>query len=273
LAIPSNIGNNLKNTLYKKLIFTFMKHPIKFSIAIFTTIPIYLVLNGCDKDDNIPGNPTNGKTTAVFNSVKSYGIMTDQDRNVYKTIRIGAQIWMAENLRTTKYRNGNSIPEISDNKEWKSNLSTGAYCNYENTQNNDTIATYGRLYNWYAVSDSQNIAPTGWHVATDSDWTILITCLGDGSDVGGKMKESGKTHWFDPNTDATNESGFTALPSGDRWGSIGTFENLGYYTIFWSSTPMDSSFAIVRGLSYGYDGCDYYGFPKYYGCSIRCVKN
>src|SRR5664280_2860660 len=112
---------------------------------------VTLVINGCKKGDNSPSNPYNGKTTAVFNPGLTYGTMTDQDSNVYKTITIGTQTWMAENLRTTKYRDGSSILNITDNTVW-TYLTTGAYCNYNNTKSADTIATYGRLYDWYAAT-------------------------------------------------------------------------------------------------------------------------
>ena len=119
-----------------------------------------LLFNACVKDDTSPINTTNGKTTAVFNPDKTYGTMTDQDGNIYKTITIGTQTWMAENLRTTKYRDGSAIPQVTADAEWI-DLKTGAYCNYNNTLADDTIATFGRLYNWFAVADIRNLAPNG----------------------------------------------------------------------------------------------------------------
>jgi uncharacterized protein (TIGR02145 family) len=135
----------------------------------------------------------------------------DFEGNVYKTITIGTQTWMADNLRTTKYRNGDAIPEVTDSSAWI-NLITGAYCNYNNTRNNDTIVSYGRFYNLYAVTDNRNICPTGWHVSTDAEWTTLTDYLGGASVAGDKLKEKGTTHWESPNAGATNEIGFTALP-------------------------------------------------------------
>src|SRR5664280_1230387 len=119
--------------------------------------------------------PTNGLTTAIFNNTKTYGTMTDQDGNEYKTITIGTQTWMAENLRTTKYRDGTVIPNISYGA-WDTHF-TGAYCTYNNTNDAVSIATHGRLYNWNAVTDSRNIAPAGWHVPTDAEWTTLTLSL------------------------------------------------------------------------------------------------
>ena len=247
-----------------------MKKIIKISVLILFVI---LVINGCKKDDNSPGSHYNGKTTAVFNNNLTYGTMTDQDGNVYKTITIGTQTWMAENLRTTKYQDGTAIPNETDLTAWEK-LTTGAYCNYNNTTNADTIATYGRLYNWYAFADSRMIAPTGWHIPTDAEWTILSTYLGGKTLVGGKIQETGTTHWLSSSDLVTNESGFTALPSGYRGGFDpgGTgFWELGFIGGWWSITGLDPD-AIDRELDSPYDF-----FRNYPGCyegfAVRLVKN
>ena len=212
------------------------------------------------------------------NSVGNYGewsnvssfqiVMTDIDGNVYQTIIIGTQVWMAENLKVSHYRNGDNIPTGHSSSYW-SNLSTGAYAVY----NNDVINadTYGYLYNWYAVDDSRNIAPEGWHVPTDDEWQILVDYLGGSSVAGGKMKETGTEHWNSPNTGATNESGFTALPGGYR-GLNGSYYGMGF-GCFWSSTEGSSYHAWSRRLSYGnsevyrnYDG-------KHAGFSVRCLRD
>ena len=152
-------------------------------------------------------------TQVIFSTATlSGGTVVDIDGNVYNTVTIGTQVWMVENLKTTKYRNGDAIPNVTGNASWVA-LSTGAYCWY----NNDAAtykATYGALYNWYAVGDSRNIAPSGWHVATDSEWTTLSTFLGGESIAGDKLKEIGTSHWLSPNTGATNSNGFTAFPGG-----------------------------------------------------------
>ena len=154
--------------------------------------------------------------------------------DVYQTITIGTQVWMAENLKATHFRNGDAIPHVTDGATWQS-LTTGAYCEYNNDINN--VATYGRLYNWYAVNDYRNIAPVGWHVPIDAEWQTLVDYLGGWEVAGGKMKEAGTANWVSPNTGATNESGFSALPGGRRHviGS-GYYENMGYSGYFWSST-------------------------------------
>jgi uncharacterized protein (TIGR02145 family) len=207
----------------------------------------------------------------VFNQSKTYGTVTDFDGNVYKTITIDTQTWMAENLRTTHYRNGEIIPEVSDDTAW-SNLSTGAYCNYENTRNNDTIATFGRLYNWYTVSDSRNMAPTGWHVPTDAEWTTLTTYLGGDSEAGGKLKEINTTHWYSPNTGADNSSGYTALPGGYRDGNI-TFFNIGNGVYWWSSSEGGTDYAWYRSLYYTNSNVERDGFSKISGFSVRCLRD
>jgi len=134
---------------------------------------------------------------------------TDYDGNVYHTVTIGTQIWMVENLKTTHYRNGDPIPNVPDNTQW-SNLTTSAYCNYNNDANN--AKTYGLLYNWYAAINSLNICPVGWHVPSANEWKKLETYMGGVGVAGGKMKEAGTTHWISPNTKAGNSSGFSGLP-------------------------------------------------------------
>jgi len=199
----------------------------------------------------------------------STGTVTDIDGNVYQTVRIGNQWWMAENLKVTHYRNGEPIPNVTDNSSWYALLS-GAYCDYNNDVSN--VATYGRLYNWYAVSDSRNIAPAGWHVPSDAEWQSLVDYLGGDAIAGGKLKEAGTTHWLSPNTGATNESGFTALPGGYRY-SGGSFFNMGYYAYFWSSTENNSYTAWGRYLSCNYSQVGRNYFKEQVGFSVRCVRD
>ena len=248
---------------------------MKNRTCIYSTAIIALFLffaTGCKKDGVSKANQTNGRTNAVFNPNLTYGTMTDQDGNVYKTIHINGQTWMAENLRTTKYRNGDPIPKISDNTAWAS-LTTGAYCNYNNTENIDTIATYGRLYNWYAISDTRNLAPKGWHVATNTEWKTLTLLLGGENLAGYKFKETGNTHWYGSNENATNESGLTILPSGLRDPSDGTFCCIGVKGIYWSSTQSDDSYAWDKHFIAQTNEC--INFPNHmnYGFAVRCVKD
>ncbi len=198
--------------------------------------------------------------------------MTDQVGNTYKTITIGTQTWMAENLRVTKYRNGDSIPNVTDDAAWEA-LTIGAHCSYANTTDPDIIATYGRLYNLFTLSDSRNIAPTGWHVPTDAEWTTLTTFLGGESVAGGKMKETGTTHWISPNTSATNESGFSATPVGGRYDNDGSFFYLGLNGSWWSSAEAGASGGFTRTILVNSAECGrYYGFSQR-GFAVRLVQD
>jgi len=213
------------------------------------------------------------------------GTVTDIDGHRYKTVIIGQQVWFAENLRVTRYRNGDPIPYVTDKNEWY-NLRIGAHCQYDHDTTN--VATYGRLYNWYAVADTRHLAPEGWRVPTDEDWKQLEMYLGmslaeadqngsRGTNEGGTLKETGTIEaetgpWHSPNRDATNETGFSALPGGFR-SFLGWFDALDYTARFWSATESDSINAWDRILSYqsGYIGRD--GYSKNYGLSVRCVKD
>jgi len=205
----------------------------------------------------------------TFNPNITYGSQSDKDGNIYKTVTIGSQTWMAENLRTTKYRNGDPIPQVTDNTSWK-NLNTGAYCNYKNTLNTDTIFTFGRLYNWYAATDSRNIAPEGWHIPTNSDWITLETYVGKEFLDGNKLKENSLGHWtaYFYTSEGYNSTGFTAFPAGFRYND-GTF---GSYNIcnWWSSSLNGTSGACLEIL----ESClfNYFG-SKTAGWSIRCIKD
>jgi uncharacterized protein (TIGR02145 family) len=207
-----------------------------------------------------------------FKTLKTDSLtVTDIDGNVYHTVNIGTQVWLKENLKVTKFSNGDLIPNVTDNSAWPA-LKTGGYCWY----NNDIVnkSTCGALYNWYSVSDSRNIAPTGWHVATDSDFTILTSFLGGEEIAGIKMKETAINHWLSPNSGATNESGFNGLPGGLRSYSDGTFRNIGSNGYFWSTTQSDSIRAWDRELFYNQVNCfRYYFDSKHYGFSVRCVKD
>ncbi|MCP4704155.1 MAG: hypothetical protein GY865_06055 [candidate division Zixibacteria bacterium] len=198
-----------------------------------------------------------------------FGTVTDIDGYVYKTVIIDGNEWMVENLKTTHYRNGDPIAEVAANYTW-SNLSTGAYCEYDNDIGN--VATYGRLYNWYAVNDSRNIAPEGWHVPSATEHIFIVDYLGGEDDAGGKMKEAGTTHWLSPNIGATNESGYTALPAGYR-STSGDYNDIGMFTCFWAATSLTPTTAWVIYM-YNYEsGCHENVAPKKSGYSVRCVKD
>lgn len=212
--------------------------------------------------------------------------LMDIDGNKYHIIKIGNQWWMAENLKTTYYRNGEAIPNVTDNSEW-AGLSTGAYCAYDNDISN--VSIYGLLYNWYAVDDSRNIAPTGWHVPTDEEYTALENYLiangynWDGTTTEDKTGKSlaSKTGWNSYSIAGTvgndmstnNASGFSALPGGYRYYGNGTFDGLGSYGYWWSATEYSSTYAWGRRLGYYVsDFYRYYG-TKRYGFSIRLIRD
>jgi len=192
----------------------------------------------------------------------------DKDGNSYKTVKIGTQIWMAENLKTTTFNDGSPIPLVTDNNTWK-DLKTPAYC----WLNNDALYknTYGALYNWHSVNTGR-LAPAGWHVPSDSEWTVLTTFLGDKDFVGGKMKEAGTTHWKANNTGATNSSGFTGLPGGYR-DFNGHFNNLADKGVFWTTSAANTGDAWLRELDYTHVYINRFDWYQVHGYSIRCIKN
>lgn len=209
--------------------------------------------------------------------------VVDVEGNIYTTVTIGTQIWMAQNLKTTKYNDGSDIPNVTVNGTWGSQTQ-GAYCWY----NNDAAtykATYGALYNWYTADNNastkvasnggKNICPTGWHVPSDAEWITLTNFLGGLNVAGGKLKETGTTHWSDPNTGATNSSGFTALPGGFRYYDDGTFGSIGYHS-YWLSTSLDSNYPYrpyTYCASYNLNNFSRFNEYKTLGCYVRCLKN
>lgn len=205
----------------------------------------------------------NTATTFTFNAC------TDADSNNYSTVQIGTQVWMAENLNTTKYRDGSSIPDVTDNFTWL-NLVTGACCDYGNDPSNAVI--YGKLYNYYVVEDPRNICPAGWHVPTMDEWTTLIDYLGGVNVASGKLRESGTVHWESPNQGATNESGFTALPGGFRagYGTDGNFYYLNKRGYWFSSTYLTAT-GVSMYYNYTYVATNW-DFMSW-GYAVRCIKD
>jgi uncharacterized protein (TIGR02145 family) len=197
-------------------------------------------------------------------------------------VTIGSQIWSSTNLDVTTYRDGTPIPQVTDPTQW-ANLTTGAWCYYNNDSANGT--TYGKLYNWYAVAGIYNtaslndpslrkqLAPQGWHIPSDAEWTILTTFLGGQSEAGGKMKSTGTSLWQSPNTAATNSNGFTGLPAGSR-SSVDTFYGIGDFGEWWSSSENDTAFAAwTRFLSYGNGYAGREDENKKDGYSVRCLRD
>jgi len=203
----------------------------------------------------------------VFNPALTYGTVSDIDGNTYKTIQIGTQTWMAENLKTTKYNNNIPIPMVEDDTEWK-NLKSHAYCWYDNDAE-AYKSVYGALYNGYVVING-NLCPTGWHVPSEAEFTTLNNYLGEYS--GHKLIETGTTHWDPPNSGATNETGFTWLPAGERYSLWGDFRFIHTWVYIWSTFLSNDV-----GMAYGY-ATPAYNAGLYYanlasGYSVRCLKD
>ncbi len=209
----------------------------------------------------------------IFNPNLTYGSVSDIDGNTYKTIQIGTQTWMAENLKTTKYNDGTNIPNVTDNAAWTS-MSSPAYCWYKNDAATYK-SVYGALYNWYvgASTNTKKVCPTGWHVPADNEWTILTSYLGGESVAGEKLKESGFTHWQGI-VSATNASGFTALPGGDR-NFYGSYYNLHVYGNFWSSTakPNSNNIGWQMMLIFDVSPSNLTSDAMAWGFSVRCLKD
>jgi uncharacterized protein (TIGR02145 family) len=230
----------------------------KKRIRPYLLITSLILFFGCEKDVVI---------VKIMDPWIHYGSVTDVDGNEYKTILIGDQTWMVSNLKTTRYNDGTPIPLVPDAASW-TGLSSPACC----WQNNDPARkiTYGVLYNWYTVNTGM-LCPVGWHVATDTEWTTLISYLGGENIAGGKLKESGFRHWVSPNTGATNEVAFSALPGGDRLsGSDAVFEKLGEMGCWWTIASNDGQ-GVGRIISVNNINVRKSYIPKKNGMSVRCV--
>lgn len=226
---------------------------MKPGVFSFTLLPVALLLlvSACNKTDG-PPSP-----------------ITDIEGNIYKSVRLGDQIWMAENLRTSTFADGTAIPGVADSIVWGS-LETPGFCWYNNdeTSNKDT---YGALYNYYCVI-SGKLCPSGWHAPSRDEWQKLRDFLGDSLTDGGRLKEEGTKHWRTPNTGAVDDAGFTALPGGIRYFE-GTFSSLSYYTAFWSSTEADIAKGWYFGLYYNDAMAEINRISKKNGFSVRCLKD
>ncbi|MEI6853681.1 MAG: fibrobacter succinogenes major paralogous domain-containing protein [Bacteroidota bacterium] len=231
-----------------------MKYRI-FLIPLIMATVLFMITTACKKKDD--NNDSSSETT-----------VTDIDGNVYNIITIGTQKWMKENLKVNHYRDGSTIPNVTDAAQWQG-LTSGAYCNYNNDAGN--AATYGHIYNWYTVADGRKLAPAGWHIPTEAEWNTLISFLGGETIAGGKLKETGTSHWLAPNIGATNETGFTGLAAGDRTYS-GNYVKLGETGTWWSSSS-DGTYAweFITG-NFGSDIGEEGGIYTY-GHSVRCVKD
>lgn len=222
---------------------------------------MFFTLMGCEsiEENDIP--------IIVDDSTYEYH---DIDGNGYDTVKIGNQVWLAQNLRVTHFRNGEPIPTGFSTTEL-SHIDTSACMIYEDDSSN--IDDYGLLYNWYAVTDVRNISPEGWHIPSNNEWEILINYLGGDTIAGGKLKEIDTQHWRAPNTGATNESGFTGLPGGWFSGYGGFYGSKDFWGTFYSSTEHDFANAYAWGMRYNDSQVDHGIYYKQAGRSVRCIKD
>lgn len=187
------------------------------------------------------------------------------------SVTIGTQVWMTKNLKTRRYRNGDKIWTTTPSTlDITSKVNPKYQWPYDADEIN--VDTYGRLYTWYVITDSRGVCPRGWHVPTDEDWTILITYLDGKPFAAGNLKETGTTHWATPNTGATNETDFTALPGGYRF-SFGRFSDIGFSGFWWSSSDSSESTVYGRGLLNYNNQIPRFKFDKQDGLSVRCIKD
>jgi len=226
-------------------------------------------------DNGLTANTNYTYRVLSFNAVGSsltysneWSINTGGSIPTGSTVTICNQVWTSKNLDVDHYRNGDPIPQVTDATQW-ANLTTGAWCYAYNSVNN---ATYGKLYNWYAVNDARKLAPTGWHIPIKTEWESLVNCLGGDLVAGGKLKEVGTSHWISPNTGATNSYGFTALP-GMRFNS-GGFNGLGNKSgFYWTSTSYNATsaygFAIINSDATISSGI----LERNYGMFVRLVQD
>ena len=252
-----------------------MKKKLLLRTPLLVALSLVLIISySCKKTVKVENNEENKNIT--FNSSITYGSIKDVENNNYKTVAIGTQVWMAENLKSTKYKNGELIGTTTPATLVIAGESAPKYqWAYAGKESN--VADYGRLYTWYAVTDSRGVCPSGWHVPSTSEWTTLIDYCGGASFAGGNLKETGSIHWPIPTIVSSNSSGFTALPGGCRSADVGDnialFLYIDLYGNWWSSTATlqgnAESFLLSTGSNYGgmSVGLMYEGF------SVRCVKD
>jgi uncharacterized protein (TIGR02145 family) len=256
---PGNVAENSSTTIFA--VITGLKPKTMYYYRIVMVVSTD-TLYGAD----LTFTTTNPKKSVIdFNPSLTYGSVSDIENNIYKTILIGTQTWMAENLKVTRYNDNTGIPFVPNITRWE-NLTEPGYCWF----NNDSVA-YGALYNWYTVNTGK-LCPEGWHVPTDVEWTTLITYLDGDSVAAGKLKETGTVHWLSPNTGSSNETGFTALPGGYR-NYVGTFGNLKNSGYWWTSVESAAVNADYSTMSYNSEHTYQSNSSKLSGFSVRCIKN
>lgn len=233
-----------------------------------------------DPYDLLPGTTyyirayaTNMAGTAYGNELSitmPQAAVMDVDNNPYSSVTIGTQVWLVENLKTSKYANGEAIPNLTNLNDWAS-ATSGAWSYYDNEAQFNS--RYGKLYNWFAVNDARNVCPAGWHVPNDAEWQTLISIVGGENIAGNKLKEVSTAHWKPINDFATNSTGFTALPGGARSTSMGTVYPMNSLGMFWTKTQVDANDAYGYYLFDGYQSITKANYQKQLGLSVRCIKD
>jgi len=221
-------------------------------ILVLAFFLLILLLYGCEKEEN--------------KSTIDYGTVIDNDGNICKTVTIGTQVWMAEDLKSNTYQNGDEIPFVPEQSDWKT-LTSGAFCYYETLSHSGSV---GNLYNWYAVADARNICPEGWHVPDNDDWGKLSMEVGPDAAI--KLKESSISYWAEWKYQNTNETGFTAIPNGVRTETI-TENGSRYSAGWWSSTSENETEALFRYLAINETAIFTRPESKIWGIAVRCIKD
>ena len=223
----------------------------------------------------VDGLPHTCGLPGIHNETVTYGTLTDIDGNVYKTITVNGREWMAENLNVGRFRNGDQIFLVTDNNGWASSILQPFSCYYQNEVSN--ACPYGRIYNFYAVTDSRGLCPTGWHVPDNFEWSLLGDAFGGSSTAGTQLRttgtlEAGNGLWFSPNAGATNQSGFSAVPGGYR-SQFGFFtqKNAGGY--YWAGQSAGSNDGWFHQLLYDNNGLTGNIFDGRFGASVRCIRD
>jgi len=236
-----------------------------------------LVIPGLSAANPIPpdGLPHSCGLEGVHNEEVTYGTVTDYDGNVYKTITVNGKEWMAENLNVGHFQNGDQVFIVEDNNGWASSILQPFSCYYQNIVAN--ACPYGRIYNFYAVTDSRGLCPAGWHVPDNYEWQQLHDALGGTSVAGGAMKTEGTVEannglWYSPNTAATNASGFSAVPGGYR-SQFGVFTQKGYGAYYWANQSAGGNDGWFQQLNYNQANATGNIFDGRFGASVRCMRD
>jgi len=267
--LPTNIIFEYGTTTNYGYVANSVQSPLNGNSDILISAPINDLIIGVTYHFRAKAENQLGTTYGNDLTFSTPNNVTDYDGNTYPVVVIGNQTWMAQNLKTTHYMDGSIITLVTNNIAW-SNLTTGAYCTYNNDLTN--LNVYGAFYNWFAVVDSRNLCPNAWHIPSDIEWTTLATYLGGQIIAGGKMKEIGTAHWLSPNTGADNFSGFTGLGASLR-DFNGAFGNLGQFAYWWTTTENSSALAWRRKLFKDDSTIGIATNNKLCGFSIRCIKD